>query len=202
MSKAILQIRGFLSGERHFPDPHIYRIIQVPDEITFYQLHCLLQLSFGWTNSHCHEFRDIFKQQAVFTNMIHSWEQDMPKAVDSRKVKIKEYLLENAFMLYVYDMSDNWVHGLFVEKVLVPATEQIYPICIAGAKSCPPEDCGGLGGYYEMLAILRRGKGELYKQYLQWLGGEYDPEYFNMEQVNSRLASWKKVARRWEPDTF
>jgi hypothetical protein len=202
MPKAILQIKVFLSGERSFPDPGIYRTLQIPNDLDFYQLHCILQLAMGWTNSHCHEFRDLFRTNVVFNNMTHYQEQDMPQCIDSRSIKIKDYLKENAFMIYVYDMGDYWLHGLFVEKVISPLEGQFYPICIEGAGNCPPEDCGGVGGYFEMAAILKRKKGELYHQYVQWLGEEYNSQAFHLEETNSRLADWKKVCRRWEGDTF
>jgi hypothetical protein len=94
---------------------------------------------------------------------------------------VKPYVApENRAFLYEYDFGDSWEHEIVVEKVL-PAVEGIrYPICIAGKRACPPEDCGGVGGYERMLDIIANPKHEEHAEMLEWLGGSFDPEAFDL----------------------
>jgi len=59
-----------------------------------------------------------------------------------------------------------------------------YPICIKGKRACPPEDCGGIWRYEELLAILQDPNHEEYKETLEWVGNDFDPEYFNKDEIN------------------
>ncbi|MHC4635987.1 MAG: plasmid pRiA4b ORF-3 family protein [Planctomycetota bacterium] len=87
----------------------------------------------------------------------------------------------------VYDFGDDWRHEIEVEKVLEPEAGAGYPICLAGELACPVEDCGGPWGYQEMLEILKDPVHEEYEHYFEWLGGEFDPEEFDLEKVNGRF---------------
>jgi hypothetical protein len=74
-----------------------------------------------------------------------------------------------------------------LEKILPPDNRIQIPKCIDGARNCPPEDCGGIWGYSRMLEILKQPRHEEYESYIEWLGGEFDPEYFNMDEINAML---------------
>ena len=88
---------------------------------------------------------------------------------------------------YNYDFGDNWVHILAVEKML-PAEEVVrYPICLAGVRACPPEDVGGLPGYENFLEAMRDPKHPEHTEYLEWISGRFDPEAFDVDEVNRRL---------------
>jgi hypothetical protein len=67
-----------------------------------------------------------------------------------------------------------------------------YPVCLAGKKACPPEDCGGVWGYYELLETIADPKHEDREEMLEWLGGEFDPDAFDLKEVNAMLAEWRK----------
>lgn len=92
-------------------------------------------------------------------------------------------------MLYTYDFGDNWHHVVEVEKIHRPGPGATYPRCSAGRRACPPEDCGGPPGYYDMLRALRARKGLRYREIREWLSGPYDPAAFDVADVNERLAS-------------
>lgn len=64
-----------------------------------------------------------------------------------------------------------------------------YPICVTGKRNCPPEDCGGVWGYQDLLAILANPAHPEYAEQLDWLGEEFDPEQFNLELANTLLAA-------------
>lgn len=88
---------------------------------------------------------------------------------------------------YEYDFGDSWEHDIVVEKVLEAAPLAVYPRCTAGAGNCPPEDCGGVWGFYGLLETIRDPKHPEYHDMKEWLGGDYDPDAFSLDGVNSRL---------------
>ncbi len=88
---------------------------------------------------------------------------------------------------YTYDFGDNWDHSIQVEKVLDAEPGVHYPRCITGKRACPPEDCGGPWGYGDFLEAIQNPKHEQHKEMMEWSGGEFDSEKFDIETVNSEL---------------
>jgi hypothetical protein len=87
---------------------------------------------------------------------------------------------------YQYDFGDSWHHVILVEKVL--ATDDALPLCIDGARACPPEDSGGAWGYSEKLDDLNSANEDEREDAKDWLGDDFDPERFEKDAVNRRLA--------------
>jgi len=94
---------------------------------------------------------------------------------------------------YEYDMGDSWMHEIVLEKITEPEKGKYYPVCIDGEKNCPPEDCGGFPGYYNLLDILKKKKGTEYKEMIEWLGEGYDPDEFDLATVNKYLKDYKGI---------
>ena len=94
---------------------------------------------------------------------------------------------------YTYDFGDFWEHEISLEKLRKFDPGRIYPVCLAGEMACPPEDCGGLAGYYVMLQAIRDPRHEQHQELLEWAGESYDPESFSREQVNRALQKMKRV---------
>jgi hypothetical protein len=92
-----------------------------------------------------------------------------------------------------YDFGDGWEHEIVFEGIEDQVQKKKYPLCLAGSRACPPEDCGGTWGYEELLETLRNPSHEEYESMLEWLGGSYDPEAFDSTKV--RFTSPKK---RWK----
>jgi len=88
---------------------------------------------------------------------------------------------------YTYDFGDGWEHSIVLEKVLALESGSSYPICTDGRRHAPPEDCGGIGGYYNFLEAIHDPQNEQHDELLEWVGGSFDPEAFSMEDVNQRL---------------
>jgi hypothetical protein len=84
-------------------------------------------------------------------------------------------------------MGDGWDHQILVEKVLPPDPEVRYPVCIKGKRACPPEDCGGVGGYVEFLEAINDPQHPEHESMLEWIGGEFDSEAFDLEETNQQL---------------
>lgn len=94
-------------------------------------------------------------------------------------------------LIYEYDFGDGWDHRIEVQKI-EPAKDGVtYPVCLAGKKACPPEDCGGVYGYYYLLDVLATPDHEEHADMLEWMGGPFDPDAFDIDDVNAILADWR-----------
>ena len=182
MDRQIYQIQVALKNFK----PKIWRRILVPSNLLLSDFHKIIQTSMGWTNSHLHQF---IKDQTYYTVRMKDddmWE-DM-NSVDYKKMKIFDLLsVEKGKIIYKYDFGDGWEHEIILEKILPVDKKLKYPICLAGKMNCPPEDCGGVWGYAEMIEILKQPKHKEYENIIEWLGDELDPEYFDKEEVNEYL---------------
>ena len=168
--------------------PLIWRRILVPSNYSFWDLHVAIQDSMGWLDYHLHQF-EIKNPES--NNIIEIGMPDEEfdtfnrKALADHKEKISKYFSEdNSRAKYEYDFGDSWIHTIKLEKKLSFVIGEEYPQCIAGKMACPPEDCGGIDGYYHMLSILNNPNDEEYSEMIEWLGGEFNPETFNPEDVS------------------
>src|SRR5262249_43729943 len=88
---------------------------------------------------------------------------------------------------YEYDFGDEWIHQLIVEERFLPLEGVKYPVCIGGQRACPPEDCGGPWGYGDLGETITNPQQQKNEKKLEWVGGEFDPERFDLEAVNNEL---------------
>ena len=158
----------------------------VPSETRLSDFHKIIQTTMGWTNTHLHQF---IKNQTFYSaKMADDDFSDESNNVDYKKIKIADLLkMEKDKIIYVYDFGDNWEHNIILEKILPIDEKTEYPVCLAGKMNCPPEDCGGAWGYTDMLEILKQPNHEEYESYIEWLGTEFDPKYFNKDEQNELL---------------
>lgn len=165
--------------------PPIWRRIQVPETYRFWDLHIAIQDSMGWTDTHLHHFEIVNPSTGMREEIGIPDEDFIDTAILSGwKRKIANYFSsENNKAEYIYDYGDNWEHTIKLEKIL-PHEEGIkYPICIDGARECPPEDCGGPWGYEDFLNAIMNPTHERHEEFLDWIGGDFDPEGFNREEI-------------------
>ena len=94
---------------------------------------------------------------------------------------------EGVVLGYEYGFGDSWQHKMALEKILT-APRKPVPLCTGGRRACPPEDCGGVWGYMELVEAMQARRGQQYLEYKEWLGGYFDAEEFDIEEVNERLA--------------
>lgn len=162
--------------------PPVWRRIVVPGKYTFWDLHVAIQDSFGWTDSHLHEFRSAKNYESVI-GIPSPDGDDFIEVIPGWKVKLKTKFNEpGQKIMYVYDFGDDWVHEVIFEDY---SDEQIKsPLCIGGARACPPEDCGGPMGYEELCKVMKMKKGRRYSELVEWLGGDHDPEQFDIADVH------------------
>jgi hypothetical protein len=171
--------------------PPIWRRIQIPTSATFWDLHSAIQDVFKWNHSHLHHFyynETILKKQLVFGIPSEDDEMYEMEILPSLKHKISKYLnLEEPNIKYVYDLGDNWIHLIQVEEILPAEKGVSYPICLKGKRNSPPDDCGGIWGYADLLEILADPKHEEYESTKEWVEsmkeGPFDPEHFDPKEV-------------------
>lgn len=108
-------------------------------------------------------------------------------------------LVQGSQFQYTYDFGDNWVHDLTVEGIVPLPRDVLLPVCLGGARACPPEDCGGIGGYEELVAALRRPQSAAAREYREWLGRVYDPEALDLGAINVRLGHGAPPGGRVKP---
>ena len=167
--------------------PPIWRRILVPEDYSFWDLHVAIQDSMGWLDCHLHEFEIIDPSTGMKVEIGIPIEDDFDmerEVMPGWDVKIADYFtMENRTAYYEYDFGDGWEHVIKLEKILPRDKNIEYPICIGGRRACPPEDVGGVGGYENFIEIINDPTHAEYEEMLQWVGGAYDPEHFNPEEV-------------------
>jgi len=164
--------------------PPIWRRIQVRSDTTLAKLHKILQCVMGWEDAHLHQF--VIQGQRY--GPPDDDEIGPRETKDERKYQLGELVTgEGGELAYNYDFGDYWQHVLVVEKTLSPDEDARYPVCLAGARACPPEDVGGMPGYEDFLKAIREPRHPEHEEYLEWIGGEFDPEAFAIDGVNRLL---------------
>ncbi|MGB9694306.1 MAG: plasmid pRiA4b ORF-3 family protein [Fervidobacterium sp.] len=167
-------------------NPPIWRRIQVPETYTFWDLHIAIQDAMGWLDCHLHMFEIVDPSTGMKCEIgIPEKEYDeYGETLPGWKQKIADYFsMENLKANYVYDFGDNWEHNIQLEKILPREKGVNYPRCIKGKRACPPEDCGGVWGYEEFLEAIKDPKHEEHEEMLEWVGGEFDSEHFDVNEV-------------------
>jgi hypothetical protein len=201
----VLTFKVSLNGSR----PLIWRRIIVPDNFTFFDLHCAIQNAMGWSDSHLHQFKVSHpkKGQSVkdSTKVIclpnPDWDDE--DAIFETFNEKNEYLVDwfgtkIQQCVYEYDFGDSWLHTVLLESSTASESDKLYPICTSGKMACPPDDCGGLPGYERIKKILKNKKHPEYKDVCDWLlienGEEFDPSAFNPNTVefDDPVDIWKE----------
>lgn len=176
----------------NFIQPPVWRRILVSDKITLLDLHHVIQDVFGWLDYHLHEF-NIYDISYGDPANDEFGEMEIR---DEKKFKLKKLALtEGSKFIYEYDFGDSWKHTLVVEKILPFEKGMKLPQCIKGKRACPPEDVGGPWGYEGFLEAMQDPQNKEHDQYMEWIGGEFDPEAFDLESVNECLR--QHAERNW-----
>ena len=139
----------------------------------------------GWNNSHLHQF--IYNNQ-FYCNPEYEDEWADSKFIDYRYIQLKDLIkFDNQNMIYEYDFGDGWEHFILFEEVIDEKTH--YPKCIAGERCCPPDDSGGPLQYQDLLEILSNPKHKEYQESKAWIGDDFNPEFFDLDEINKMLKS-------------
>jgi Plasmid pRiA4b ORF-3-like protein len=193
--------------------PMIWRRLKVRSDSTIADLHYIIQIAMGWTDSHLHRFvihgKDYGVAQIGGINFTD----------DPTEIKLADFAWKvKEQFLYEYDFGDFWQHQIRVEAILTSKSKSLVPVCVAGKGACPPEDCGGAEHFmaqkqhYSTWYISERleaieeeieAEGEMsdYIEEIDNLRRWQMVNHFDRERVNSRLqqyATGDSVARLFE----
>ncbi len=176
----IYQLKVTLKGSK----PPIWRRIQIASNISLAKLHRILQTAMDWTDSHLHQF---VVGETYYGTPASEFDFEVK---DEGKIKLSQAAPGvKKKIVYEYDFGDGWEHEILVEKILQSEPGVRYPVCLAGKRACPPEDCGGIWGYESLLEALRDPEHPEHNDMLEWIGGDFDPEAFDLDSINQDLRS-------------
>lgn len=186
--EGIMQLKITLNGAK----PSIWRRILVDPNMTFDELHNVIQVSMGWTNSHLYNFnyKNIYIEPE---NDEFDFGSPFGKETLDAEITIIGDLLsyEGESCIYTYDFGDNWEHTIKVEKIISDETSEndefFVPRCIKAKRACPPEDCGGIPGLAELEKVLAGPKTEEQDSLKIWVGESYDSEKVDLDDINQNL---------------
>ena len=164
-------------------EPHVWRRVAVPGPHTLQGLHGILQAVMPWQDYHLYQF-EISGTRYEDPNP----DDRDPSVPDPRAFTLDQLALpQGSRFQYTYDFGDDWLHDLTVEGVVPLPRDVMLPVCLGGARAAPPEDCGGIGGYAELIAAVRRPQSAAAREFREWLGRVYDPEELDLAAINARL---------------
>jgi hypothetical protein len=174
-------------------EPAVWRRIQVWEETTLSQLHVILQIVMRWEDYHLHEFTIGSRLYSVPDPDDDIYER---KVIDESRERLCDVVPRvGTPFLYLYDFGDNWRHDLLLEAIILPEPEAQYPRCVAGERSTPPEDVGGIMGYEGYREAIANPRHKEHKSMLLWRG-PFDPESFSTEVVNHKLRKRFRSVRK------
>ena len=173
---------------KNISNPTVWRRVVVPEHITFLDFHLVIQLSFGWFDTHLFMFSPKGWGSSPLIEIPEPEEEIFPsfggraEKLDAAKVKLTDiFQIEKQKYSYIYDFGDDWKHEITLEKMT--DEKVLYPRCIKASGTCPPEDCGGPWGYENIKEILADKKHPEHKDTKEWLG--LSPrENWNVDEVD------------------
>jgi len=183
MGRTVHQLKVTLRGT----SPPIWRRIMVYSDITLYAFHEILQVVMGWTDSHLHHYR---VRDTYYGKPDDGFGM---RRQNEKKVRLNEVLRKpKDRMVYEYDFGDGWEHDVVLEKVDVPQAGEKYPFVLKGKRACPPEDVGGVWGYYHFLEVIGNPDHPEHKDMAEWCEG-FDADEFDINEINCYFhVGWRK----------
>ena len=187
-------------------EPAIWRRIEVPEHYSFWELHVAIQDAMGWLDYHLHEFQvyDPRRKQDARIGLPDDEDYLEPPLVAGWKTAMKRYFKRPGDQArYLYDFGDGWEHDVQLTAIALAEPGLEYPRCADGGRACPPEDCGGPGGYEQLLRILADTKHPERRSMIGWLKGHaksyhpYRPDHFEASAVEFSDPE-EGLRRMWE----
>lgn len=179
------EIIGYLIRiELNYLTPKIWREVEVPKKLTLPLFHDVIQICMGWEDYHLHQFLkdgkrygipdEDFDDDNTISEVGHCLHEFFPK--------------KGSKLIYEYDFGDSWEHTIICKKIIKRADKmEIKPEVLDGERACPPEDCGGVYGYVDLLEALSDPNHEDHDSMIEWLGGKFDPDEFDLKEINLAL---------------
>ncbi|MFH1134923.1 MAG: plasmid pRiA4b ORF-3 family protein [Pseudomonadota bacterium] len=181
-SNKVYQLKVMLKGSK----PPIWRRFLVEDSMRLSALHAALQVIMGWSDSHLYQFKT---GHHCYGDPHPEYGFDEDEMLEARKYRLNQFLVnEKDSIIYEYDFGDGWEHKITLEKILPRDPDLFLPICVKGKGACPPEDVGGIWGYYDFLKAVQDKDHPEHEDMTEWVGYDYDPAHFDLAGTNGMLA--------------
>jgi hypothetical protein len=165
-------------------DPVVWRRLLVPGKVRLAKLGQMLLAAMGWNNSHLHAFR----VGDTSYGMQDDDDDDFPDdEIDEQSVTVLQALREHQTFTFDYDFGDGWEHDVVIEELIHSDTGLKFAVCLDGERACPPDDVGGPGGYVNFLEAIADDDHEEHDDFLEWVGGSFDPAEFDVANANALL---------------
>jgi len=175
-------------------DPLIWRQVEVPTSVTLKVLHDIIQAAMGWWDYHLWEFT--IGKRRFGLPMDEDWGTE-PRT-DAAKVRLRQVLTPcRTTITYLYDFGDDWEHRLILTGIRQGEPRISYPRYVGGEGNAPPEDCGGIHGFYNKLAIAADPSHPDHAEVTEWLEN-YDPKDIDEPQIGislGRIANRRNAAK-------
>lgn len=176
---------------KNITKPPVWRRVLIPDSFSFERFHEVIQAAFSWENYHMYQFSSIGYGADEIIGIVDEEDEDYYDMFityekrDASKVRLSEiFQFVGQKYIYIYNFGDDWTHQITLENVMVDSI--LNPELLAGKGACPPEDCGGPWGYYNLLDALSEKKHPDRKEMREWLGlkrgQDWDPSFFDLEE--------------------
>ena len=172
--------------------PAVWRRLLVRGDAKLGFLHAVIQVAMGWTNSHLHQFTINGERYSDSEIMQYDGFGEEPDLDEEQTALMVVVSRQRSQFVYEYDFGDSWEHIITLEEISkLDASCDFYAKCLDGGRSGPPDDCGGAWGYEDLIKIINNPKHEEHEEMMEWLGGKFDPNAFDMDKINKCLKKLK-----------
>ena len=162
-------------------EPAVWRRFVLPSETKLPKFNRMLRAVMRWEGYHLHMFE-------IADLRIGVPGEDDDDVIDERRITVKQLLPRDGSQVrWAYDFGDNWQHDVVVEAIEEPSPDVRYPVCTDGERACPPEDCGGVGGYEDLREVLADPAHDEHEHLREWAGAGFDADAFDQMAVTKRL---------------
>jgi hypothetical protein len=175
--------------ELKYTQPKVWRRVEVPLSFTLWDMNDVIQAIFDWDGDHLWGF-ELGRRDLTKLGMMRHWGWGPEEAEDVQIKTLVDWGVKK--FSYTYDYGDSWEHLLTIMRVLDANPRIKYPNLVAGANFAPMEDMGGIWGYYKFVEAAgdpnHPDRKDLEEQYGESCMNDFDPERFDKERADSRLA--------------
>jgi hypothetical protein len=176
-------------------EPLVTRTFKVSAKTTMYELHHIIQVVMGWTNSHLYQF-NVGEEVITDTRLV---DDELGPVTDVKGVMVTQVFSQvGNTITYEYDFGDGWMHHLELVEISTHPIDEVLPQIIGGENACPPEDCGGIHGYKELKEILLNPKHPEYKSSKIWVGSKFDPMVCDLKTIQQNLGKLRNLIDEYE----
>lgn len=176
-------------------EPLVTRTFKVSAKTTMYELHHIIQVVMGWTNSHLYQF-NVGQEVIADTRLV---DDELGPVTDVKGVMVTQVFSHMGNTItYEYDFGDGWMHHLELVEISTHPIDEVLPQIIGGENACPPEDCGGTSGYKELKEILMNPKHPEFKSSKIWVGSTFDPMVCDLKTIQQQLGKLRKLIDEYE----